>query len=161
MAKIHDAESADEGKRNGHAGDDGGPDVPQKGKDDEDDENDGNGQGDFNVAHGSANGSGAVHGHGEMQRGRNRGAEKREKGHNTVDGLNHVGARLSEDGHEDAALSVRKAQIAGIFDSIDDLGNIAQADRSALMPGDNQGFIFVSFEELIGRGDIPSPTRIR
>ena len=107
MAKIHDAEGADEGERNGHARDDGGPDVSQECKDYENHKDNGNHEGDFHIVDGSANGGGAVDGHTQMERRRDGGAEKGDDGHDTVDGLDHVRAGLAEDGDDDAGFSVR------------------------------------------------------
>src|ERR1041385_6010457 len=62
MAKVHHAESANQRKRHGDAGDDGGPDVSQEGEDHENNKDDGNDQRNFDVVNGSTNRGGAVHG---------------------------------------------------------------------------------------------------
>src|SRR5260370_14319678 len=77
VAEIHHAESADEGKRDGHAGDDGGPDIPEKCKNHENHKYDGNDEGDFHVGGGSADGGGAVHGNAQLKGGRYGSAELR------------------------------------------------------------------------------------
>ena len=137
VAEIHDAEGTDQRERHGHAGNDGGPDVSQKGKNNEDDQQDGNAEGDFDVADRRANGGSAIDGNGEMQRRRNRGAQQGKEGHDAVDGIDHVGARLTEDGHQDTALAVGEAQVARIFDGVDDFRDVAQAHGSALMSGND------------------------
>src|SRR5437588_6395102 len=109
MAEIHDAESSDEGEWNGDAGDDGGPNVSQESENHEDDEQDGDSERDFHVADGSANSGRAIHGDGEMQGGRNRGAQKGQEGHEAVDRFNHVGAGLAENGYEHARFSAGEA----------------------------------------------------
>src|SRR6266576_698603 len=73
----------------------------------------------------------------EMQRRRNRGAQQGNEGHDAVDGIDHVGARLTEDGHQDTALAVGEAQVARIFDGVDDFRDVAQAHGSALMSGND------------------------
>src|SRR5438270_13043220 len=123
MAEIHDAESSDEGEWNGDAGDDGGPNVSQESENHEDDEQDGVYQRDFHVADGSPNSGGAVHGDGEMQRGRKRGANEGQEGHDAVDRLNHVGVGLAENGHEEARFSVGGAESAGSFARVHELRN--------------------------------------
>src|SRR5690349_13302810 len=161
VTEVHHAESANQRKRHGDAGDDGGPDVSQEGEDHENDQDDGNDQRNFDVVNRSANGGRAVHGNVQMQRRRDGGAKQRQQGHDAIDGFDHVGAGLAEDGHEDAVLSLRKTEIAGVLDGVDNLSDVAQADRSALMAGDDERLIFIRFEELIGGGDRPHLPRIR
>ena len=75
VAEIHHAESADEGKWDGHTGDDGGPNIPEKCKDHENHKDDGNDERNFHVMDRSANRGGAVNGDAQMERGRNGSAE--------------------------------------------------------------------------------------
>ena len=96
-AQIHHAERADERERHGDAGNERGPIVSQKNKDDEDHEDNGDDQRDFNIVNGSANGGGAVDDHVEMDRRIDRACRSRQHGTNAIDGLDHVGARLAED----------------------------------------------------------------
>src|SRR5713226_1060083 len=102
VAEIHHAKCADEGERNGDAGNDGGPGVAQECEDHENHEDDGNREGDFHVVDGSANGGGAVDNDNQMQRGRDGCAELRKHGVNAIYGLNHVGGGLAKDGDEDS-----------------------------------------------------------
>jgi hypothetical protein len=125
VAEVHDAEGADEGERNGDAGDDGGPDVPQECEDHENHKDDRDDQRDFDIVNGSANGSCAIDGDIQVQRRRDGSPKLREEGHDAVDGLNHVRARLAEDGQEDRGLPIGESQIAVVLDGVDDLCNIA------------------------------------
>src|SRR5712692_8353540 len=161
VSKIHDAKRVDEGERNGHARNDGGPDVPEKSKHDENDERDGNHKRDFHVVDGSANRGGAVDDDAQVQRGRDRSAQQREEGGDAIHGFDHIGAGLPENGKNDGRFAAGEAQIAGIFDGIDNFSHIAQAHGSALMARDNQRLIFVRLEELIGVGNGPSLLGVR
>src|SRR5437016_8713819 len=75
VAEIHHPESADERKRDSDAGDDGGPNIPEKCKDHENHKDDGNDERNFHVMDRSANRGGAVNGDAQMERGRNGSAE--------------------------------------------------------------------------------------
>ena len=155
MAKVHHAESANQRKWHGHAGDDRGPNVSQEREDHENDEDDGNDQRYFDVVDGRANRGGAVNGNVQMQGRRDGCAEHWQDVHDPVDGFNHVGAGLAEDSHEDTRFSLGEAEVAGVFDGINDLGDVAQAHRSALMARDDQRLVFVGLEELIRGSDRP------
>src|SRR5258708_1785826 len=108
VAEIHHAKCADEGERNGDAGNDGGPSVPQECEHHENHEDDGNRQGDFHVVDGSANGGGAVDNHAQMQGGRDGCAELRKHGGNAIHRLNHVRARLAKGGDEHSIFPPRE-----------------------------------------------------
>src|SRR5271170_979234 len=124
VADIHDAEGADERERNGYARDNGGPGVAEKSEDHEDDENDGNDQSDVDIVNGSANRGAAIDGDAEMQRRRNRSAENREDGVNPIDGFDHIGGWLAEDGQEHSTLSAGEAQVVNVRDGIVDFTDV-------------------------------------
>ena len=161
MSEIHDAKRADEGERNGHAGNDGGPNVSEKSKHHENDECNGNDKRDFHVVDGGTNRGGAVDDDAQVQRRRDRSTQQREKGGDAIHGFDHIGAGLAENGKNDGRFAAGEAQVAGIFDGINDFGHVAQAHGSALMARDNQRLIFVRLEELIGVGNGPSLLGVR
>ena len=55
-----------------------------------------------------------------------------------VDGLDDVGAGLARDQHDDRRLAVEQAQRAHVLDAVADLGDVGQAHRRAVAPGDDQ-----------------------
>ncbi len=91
----------------------------------------------------------------QMHRRMNGGVQKRQEGANTIDGFDHVGAGLAEDDQNDARLAVGHAGVANVVDGIDDLADIRQPHRGAVVPGDDERLVFVRFEELIGGVDGP------
>ena len=161
VSEIHDAKRADEGERNGHAGNDGGPNVSEKSKHHENDECNGNDKRDFHVVDGGTNRGGAVDDDAQVQRRRDRSTQQREKGGDAIHGFDHIGAGLAENGKNDGRFAAGEAQVAGIFDGINDFGHVAQAHGSALMARDNQRLIFIGLEELIGVGNGPSLLGVR
>jgi len=82
-----------------------------------------------------------------MEGRRDGGAELWEKGHDAVDGLNHVCAGLAEDGKEDRGFSTGESQIAVVLDGIDDLCDVAQAHGCAHVSRDDQRLILVSLKK--------------
>ena len=77
-------------------------------------------------------------------------ARKRKHGRDAVHGLDHVGAGLAENRQEYAGLPPKRPEVADVLDGINDLGDIPEANRRALMARDDQGLIFVRLEELVG-----------
>src|SRR5260370_41422911 len=62
---------------------------------------------------------------------------------------------MEEGAEEHGRLSAGKSQIPGVLDRIHDFAYIAQADRSAHVPCDDERLIFVSLEKLVGIGEGP------
>jgi len=152
-AEIHHAERANEGKRNGDAGNDGGPDVTEKNEDDKNDERNRDEQGDFDVVNRSADGGCAIRCDAEMKRRRDGSSELRHDRHDAVHSFDHVGAGLAEDGEDNGGFAEGEAEIAKVFDRIGDVGDVSQANGGADVAGDDERVIFVGFEELIRVGD--------
>src|SRR5271163_4119152 len=160
VAQVHDAKSADEGKRDGDAGNNGGAHITKESENHQDDQNDRDDESDLDVVHGSADGGAAIDSDTQMQRRGDRGAKNGEQGGDAVDGLDHVGAGLAEDSQEHAALSAGKAEVANVGNGIDDLSDVAEAHGSAFISGDNEWLILVGLEELVGVGNVPGPAGI-
>src|SRR5258708_24750703 len=135
--EVHHAEGADERERDGDAGNDGGPDVTEENEHHQDDQDDGDQEGAFDVVNGGADGGGAVDGDVEVQRGRDGCPELRDDGLDSIDGIDHVGARLAEDSQDDRGFAVGGAEIANIFNGGFDVGDITKANGSAEVSGDD------------------------
>ena len=104
---------------------------------------------------GSANDQSAVDNDIEAKRGRNGSAQPGERGFHTVRCFNHVRAGLAKNGDDDARIAVGEAEVANIFDGIGNRGDVDQASGGARMPSNNERFVFVRLEKLIGIRDRP------
>ncbi len=124
ITEVHNAESTDEGKRNGDAGNNSGPGAAQECEDHKNNESYGNYQSDFDIVNGSSDGGAAVDGDTQMEGGRDGGTEHRKDLVNAIDGLNHISGRLAKNGQEHGTLSTGQAQVAGVRDGIDNFRNV-------------------------------------
>src|SRR5262249_56576251 len=93
-------------QRHGYARNDRGPEVAQEQQDDQHHEGDGERERELDVAHGGANGGGAVEDGFHLDRGGNPGGQLRQLRLDLVDRVDDVGAGLLEDGQDDAAVGV-------------------------------------------------------
>ena len=64
-------------------------------------------------------------------------AQLRQQRAHAVDRLDHVGAGLPRDQHDHRRLAVEEAERAVVLDAVDDLGDVRQAHRRAVAPGDD------------------------
>jgi hypothetical protein len=101
----HDAEGAQQRERHGDGGNDGGPDLAQKEEDDQNNQADADDERDFYVAHAGANGRCPVHGHVDLDGGRDGGLQARHLAHHTIHGGDNVGAGNLEDDDQDASFN--------------------------------------------------------
>ena len=102
--QIHDAEGADDRKRDGDGGDDGRLPGTQEEEDDHDDESDGEHELELDVFDAGADGVGAVGEDFELDARGQRGAQLREQPGDFVDDADDVGAGLPLDVEDDAGV---------------------------------------------------------
>ena len=161
---MHDDESADEGEGHGEGGDEGGWEVSEEEKDDEDDEDDGEDESELDIVNAGANGEGFIGEDIEMDGWGELGTEIGEERFDGVDDGDGIGAWLFLDGENDASSIAEPAGDFIIFDIIDDVGDLAEADGGALAIGDDELAVVIGFEELacgldgdglIGAGESP------
>ena len=99
--QIHHAEGADERKRHGDGGNDGGPDLAQEEEDDEHDEKNADDERNLDVVNAGADGGGAVDRHVHLDRGWDIGLQARHLLQDRVDRVDDIGAGNLEDDDED------------------------------------------------------------
>ena len=78
-----------------------------------------------------------------------------------IDGLDDVGAGLPEDNEQDGGLAVGEAARADVFDGVGHGGDVADADRRAILITDDQRPVVLGLEQLIGGADRPGGRLIR
>src|SRR5206468_1223208 len=105
------------------------------------------------LVHRGANGLAAVADDGDVEPGRQGGAQARQLGLDALDGLDRVGAGLALDNQYDGAVAVVGALPANIFGVVDDLGNVGQADRRPVAVGHDQLLVALGAEQLVVGGD--------
>src|SRR6185369_11774368 len=151
--QVHDAESTDQRERDGDARDDGGRDVAQEDEDHHDDEGDREQQFDAHVFDRGADGGGAVGQDLHLDRRRQRRLQLRQELLDAIDGFDDIGAGLALDieDHRRPLLAAdhRPRRQPRIFGAVDDLGDVAQADRCAIAPGHDQLAILGGRFELV------------
>ncbi len=162
--EVHDDEGADEGEGHGEGGDEGGWEVSEEEKDDEDDEDDGEDESELDIVNAGANGAGFIGEDIEMDGWGELGTEIGEERFDGVDDGDGIGAWLFLDGKNDASSIAEPAGDFIIFDIIDDVGDLAEADGGSLAIGDDELAVVIGFEELacgldgdglIGAGESP------
>ena len=146
--EVHDDEGADEGEGHGEGGDEGGWEVSEEEKDDEDDEDDGEDESELDIVNAGANGEGFIGEDIEMDGWGELGTEIGEERFDGVDDGDGIGAWLFLDGENDASSIAEPAGDFIIFDIIDDVGDLAEADGGALAIGDDELAVVIGFEEL-------------
>src|SRR6185312_12342308 len=152
--QVHHRATAHQGERHGDAGDGGGAPVAQEGEDHQHHQQDGDDQRPLHVVDGGADGGRAVLADDDVHRRRNGGAQGGELGDHPVHGVEDVGPGLAEDGHGDRRLAVGRTGVAVVGGAVVDVGDILQAHRSAVAPGDDQRLVLGGGEELVGDVDL-------
>src|SRR5262249_56136397 len=104
VEQVHRRARAEQRQRHGYARNDGGPEAAQGQQDDQHHEGDGQRERELHVAHGGANGGGAVEDGLDLDRGGNPGGQLGKLRLDLVDRLDDVSARLLEHGQDDAAV---------------------------------------------------------
>jgi hypothetical protein len=154
IEEIHDPEGADDSDRHGDAGDERGREGAQEEEDHEHYENDREDEGELHVVHGVADGDRAVHDGLEVDGGGELGAEGGQEGLHAVDDLDGIGAGLALNGEDDGAGLLGAGGERGVFDAlfiarvepaegffvldaVGDVGDVAEADGSAVAVADD------------------------
>ena len=129
VQQVHHAERADQRDRHGDTGDDGGPDVPKEQEDHHHDQADGQHQRELHIGDRGADGQRTVHDGADVDRGRDRGFQSRQRLLDPFHRVDDVGARLLEDDQQDAALAVLPAGEQPVLRGIDGTADIASPGR--------------------------------
>ncbi len=126
-----------------------GPEAAQEDEDHHHHQRDGQQQSELHVLHRGADGLGAVADYLDLDRGRDRGDQPRQRRLDLVDGLDDVGAGLFEHHQEYAALAVGPGRLFGVFWPGDGLANVANPQRPAVAVGDDDVVPVLGFQQLI------------
>ena len=147
--EIHHAERADERQRHGDARDDRGGEIPEEHERHEDDEADGEDQLEFHGAYGGADALGAIGEDFDIDRRGQAGGKLREQLAHAIDHLDDVGPGLPLDVDQDGGEFAGPRGKTTIFGGVLDAGDVAEAERGVIPPGDDQIAVFLDGTELV------------
>ena len=147
--QMHYAERADDRGRHGDARNRGRAHAPQKHENHKDHQHDSDHKSPFGVLQRLANGLRAIHGDREIDIARQGGDQARKLGLYAVDGVDDVRARLAQQRHNDARLSVDETSVAQVLDRVGDLRHFGKTDRRAVAIGDDKIAILCRLRRLI------------
>ncbi len=152
---VHDGEGAHQ--RDGHrqSRDHRAAQATEEQPDHADHQEDGDDQGQLGFVQGGLDHPRPVHGHFHPGTGRDDGLQRRQARLERSDGLDDVGVGLPVDHQQYRALVVVEAGVVAVLHSVADLGDIAQAQRRAILVADDQRRIVGSLEQLIVGLDLP------
>ena len=145
----HQRAGAEQRQRHRDARDDRRPQTAQKDEDHHHHQRDGEQQRELHVLNGGANRLRAVAQGEDVDRGRHRGLDARQLGHDLVDDIDDVGARLLEDDEEDAALAIGPGRLVRVLRAGHRLADIAHPQRRAVAVGDDDVVPIRRPDELI------------
>src|ERR1017187_458967 len=152
IQQVHDGEGADDGKRQGQAGDDGGRDIAQEQEDHQHHQAERQDHGELDVVVAFADAIGAVVEDVHVHRGRQLVAEDREQVFHAVSDFDGVGSGLALDGENDgAARELALVEPGGgliVLDAVDDGAEFVEAHGRAVAVCDDDGFVLVGGEQL-------------
>src|SRR5208283_611644 len=154
VKKVHHAERADQGDGDGDGGNQRGADASQEEENHQNNQGNGDDKGALDVLNGSANGLGAVDHDFRVDGGRDGGSQCRNRGADTIHGIDDVGARLTENDDENRGLPVDEAGSAYVLRGILDVGDIGQLHGSAVVVADHQRHVVYGFEKLVVGYDV-------
>ena len=147
--EVHHPEGAHQGKRHGHAGNDGGREVAQEQEDHQDHQDHGQHQLELHVIDGAADGGGAVGEHGEVHCRRQGALQLGQQLFDAVDDLDDVGARLPLDVDDHRRGVVHPGRQLDVFGAVDGVGQVGELHRRPVDKGDDQRPVLLAGKELV------------
>jgi len=151
--QIHRAEGADDRDRHREARDQRGARAAQEHEDHEDDEHDREAELELDVAHGRADAESAVGEDLHLERGRQRRLQVGQLRLDRVDGRDHIRAGLAVHVEDDRGPRVLPRAELHVLGARDDVRDVAQAHRRAVLIGDDQVLVVVDGQQLVVRVD--------
>src|ERR1035438_3095516 len=152
IQQVHDGEGADDGKRQGQAGDDGSRDVAQEQEDHQHHQAEGQDHSELDVLVAFADAVGAVVEDIHVHRGRQLVAEDGEQVLDAVGNFDGVGAGLALDGENDgAAAELALVEPGGgliVLHAIDDGAEFIEAHGGSVAIGHHDRLVLVRVEQL-------------
>ncbi len=152
-AERHDAECADERKRQSRGRNDGRPSIAEKQENHDHHEGDGEAERELHIMDRGTDCLGSIGQDGELDCRRKRRAQVRQQPANPLAGLDDVRPGLTLDGEHDRRLSVEPAAYPAILDAVEHRSDVCQPDRGAIAIGNDDVAISLSSEELSVRRD--------
>ena len=159
IEEHHHREGADQRQRYGNAGNNRRRNVAQKDVDNHHHQGDGQHQFKLGIADRRADIGGAVGKHLHFNRFRQAFGELRQHLADAVGGRDNIRPRLALDVHDDRPLIVGPCSEPAVFSALFHGGNVAEANRRAVLPGDNQAAIILRRLHLIVGGEGNRPRR--
>ena len=147
--QIHRAKRADQRQRDREARDQGCPRVAQEHEDHQHHQDDGERQFKFHIRHRGADGHGPVGQDVEVDRGGQRGLQLRQQRLDSLDHGNDVGAGLPLDIQDNGRRLVHPGAELVVLGPIDDVADIAEPDRRAVLVGDDQRAVVACIPDLV------------
>src|ERR1035438_3228877 len=152
IQQVHDGEGADDGERQGQAGDDGGRDIAQEQEDHQHHEAERQDHGELDVVVAFADAVGAVVEDVHVDGGRELVAENGEQIFHAVGDFHRVGSGLALDGENDGAAGELALVEPGggliVLHAVDDGAEFVEARGRAVAVSDDDGFVLVGGEQL-------------
>ncbi len=157
--EIHHRTAADQGHRHRRHRDHRRAQPPQEQQDDENDETDGDEQRMLRFAQRRADGRRAVardvQGHARRQEG----AQRRQLGHDAVDGRDDVGLYLTAHHQEHRRPVVEVAGVVAVFDAAVDPRHVREPDRRAVAIRDDDRLVLLGRHQLVAGLNLPAAVR--
>ena len=111
------------------------------------------------VVQGGADGGRAIGGESDVEIGRQRRFESRNRRAHVIDGRDDVRARLAEDDHQHRRLAVGQAQVSQVRHRILDVGDVLEPQRVAVAVGDDEVPVVGGVIGLVVGIDLPALRR--
>ncbi len=155
-AQVHDCACPDQGDRNRHCRNERRVHIAQENEHDEHDQQDRDEQRSLDVADRGADGQRPVEHHDEVVTTRDRRLQSWESRFDRIDGLDDVGAGLTEDDQIDTGLTVEEPGLADCLLRIDDIGHIRQMNDAPVEVAHDQRFVVLRPRYLAVDDDVGS-----
>ena len=155
--QVHHTEGADQRQRHDDRRDDGRRQLAQEQEGHH--HHQGNGQQQFvlHIAHRSADGLRAVGEHLDLDAGRQALGQVRQQGLDAVDHIDDVGTRLTLHVDQYRLVAVGPGGQAFVLGAVDDLGDILQAQRGAVLVAEDQLAVFLDRFQLVVGVELGNP----
>ena len=145
----HERTGAEQRERHRNAGNDRRPDVAQEDEDHHHHERDGEREGELDVAHGGADGRGAVGENADVNGRRDRSLQGRQRALDRLDRVDDVRAGDLVHDEKDARLAIAPGRLRRVLRSRDRLADVAHAHRRPVAIGDDDVVPVLGLGQLV------------
>ena len=148
-AQVHHRKGADQRHRHRQRGNQRAAPVTEEGQHQQDHQAHGNQQGALGLVQSRADHRRAVHGHVQLDAGRQHRLQGRQLGADLLDGLDDVGASLTVDHQQHRRFIVEETAVVTVLDAVLDLGHIGQAQTATVLITDQQRQVVGGLAQLV------------